>query len=49
MSRPTSFGYVPCFAPEDRVADAALLQVSVGIEHIKDIIADFDEALKAVL
>lgn len=35
--------------PRNRVADAALSQVSVGIEHINDIIADFDEALKAVL
>lgn len=49
MLRPTLFGYVPRFAPRNRVADAALSQVSVGIEHIKDIIADFDEALKAVL
>jgi O-acetylhomoserine/O-acetylserine sulfhydrylase-like pyridoxal-dependent enzyme len=30
------------------IANASLVQVSVGIEHIDDIIADFDEALKVV-
>jgi O-acetylhomoserine/O-acetylserine sulfhydrylase-like pyridoxal-dependent enzyme len=30
------------------VPTRCLIQVSVGIEHIDDIIADFEEALKAV-
>jgi len=30
------------------IANAMLVQVSVGIEHIDDIIADFEEALKVV-
>ena len=45
----TSFECVLSRATRINLTDGAAIQVSVGIEHIKDIIADFDNALKAAV
>ena len=48
MSHPISFAYVLVSVPSRGFETNDDVQVSVGIENISDIIADFEEALKVV-